>query len=550
MDRYFNFCRGRTPNWTLTYRFLQRLERLGRLPQNTSEVMRKGREAATETLTDTPPLLPLLQVYALAMKSGALLFLAHAGELAARLSAQRVDAQLTAMPNLLLDLTESQAHSGNSRYIAKSTVATKRLTAPTLIGTDFHRVAPSPVRIPQSLRGAFGKALLKSMDSSLLPASSLLVNPTVLILSVFRASQIAHVAPVWQAASRMTCEEWVDSWNSHAAHTRSDIEDIILGLGACRHTFAQAAMERLKLSSRRRWNGRFQELLPQSLLEQARSTRDPLQTAWILGVADLAIRLGFYPLYDHCVASAITRYPLNLQRAYRRAPDERECSALVVDLDRELQRADRPSYRSYRLIWRRKSLASAFTSIAKALLVPSESRIGLSVEAAGAAAKYLLRSGSHSNGLVTTDCYNDLIYDHLGISILVRDDSASYAELLRDLALPAHWRVEASETAPRNTYHHRAWLLIDHRRANGRFRFELLIKRDTDFRIGRAYHWYQKGCRLALSTSPWRADGSFDRAKAETRLKDSASIIDTLSQEVQRWLKQSKRRKTQSPGTR
>lgn len=530
-ENYESFCGTRTPNWTVTLNYLSTIT-------NSTDIARAlmRQSSAPEEQKGWWLQMPKLsEIYSL-FSGSSLLFLCHIGDLIAKLGSKRIAEELDAMPTLFIDLSEGEGHLPNLKEISQLPIALRRTEeAPTLVGSDYHRTRPRPVEAGGRLRGALAHSLLKTAETRYPSSSSLLVNGCAYI-SLIGAERILHNRDVFHSLSYLSINEWIEQFIVRADRPKRMVAESILGLAIVKDEIACKLLNAL-LNDARDHN----ELLEQLgvLVRNATtfySTRSTSQlgVAGTLAIADVCMRLGLYTWSTSLLCAITKMIPAGLISGYGGAIQATQAMDILKDFWALMKSGD-GAYKEASMIWRVKTAASALSSVVRTYITGGTTRHGmLSKEALKASEILLVNQSMDTNSCI--EAYRNLIYDHIGITVILPDGRDEYEYLLSMLQIPVGWKIHSYDLTPRRDYHHRLWVLLQSQTDLGTpTMIELMVKHELDFKVGRAYQWAEKNCSLARGCSPWLSNDSFDRGKAISHCKQYKSITSLLFEEVRQW---------------
>ena len=253
----------------------------------------------------------------------------------------------------------------------------------------------------------------------------------------------------------------------------------------------------------------------------------------ILSLHEISIRIGQYAHSSILMEKIITNYPINFYKGYSNSLSPIKSQKVINTLWNSLK--NNKDYKNSSLIWRSKAISSSFNNLLRIRLFGGKTRHNISKTEALDSCNKLL-SKSYYSEIECVVSYEKIIFDHLAATIILNDSTKAYEEIIATIPLPMGWKIKLAEYIPRQSYHQRLWTLIEIEDVSDKpFIFELMIKNKMDFDIGRAYSWREKNCLLALSTSPWSLNGSFNREMAIYKMKKYKSINSVLTSEVEAW---------------
>lgn len=531
-ENYESFCGTRTPNWTVTMNYLSTITNStdsakALMRQSSDPEEQKGWWLQMPTLSE---------IYSLFSGQPSLLFLCHIGDLIDKLGSKRIAEELDAMPMLFIDLSEGEGHLRNRKAVSQLPIALSRAEeAPTLVGSDYHRTTPRPVEAGGHLRGALAHSLLKTAETKYSSSSSLLVNGCAYI-SLIGAERILLNRDVFHSLSYLSINEWIEQFIVRADRPKRMVAESILGLAVVKDEIACKLLNAL-LNEARDHNELLEQL--SVLVRDATtfySTRSTSQlgVAGTLAIADVCMRLGLYT-WSTSLLGAITKIiPAGFISGYGGAVHAAEALDIVKELWALMKSGD-GAYKEASMIWRVKTASSALSSVVTTYITDGATRHGmLSKEALKASEILLANQLMDTNSCI--EAYRNLIYDHIGITVILPDGQDEYQYLLSMLQVPAGWKIHSYDLTPRRDYHHRLWVLL-YSQTNQSMptMIELMVKHELDFKVGRAYQWAEKNCSLARACSPWLSKDSFDRSKAISHCKQYKSITSLLFEEVRQW---------------
>lgn len=531
-ENYESFCGTRTPNWTVTMNYLSTITNS---TDGAKALMRQSSDPE-EQRDWWLQMTPLREIYSLFSGQPSLLFLSHIGDLIAKLGSKRIAEELKAMPMLYLDMSEGEGHLPNLKAISELPIALRRTEeAPTLVGSDYHRTTPRPVESGGHLRKALAHSLLKTAETRYSSSLSLLVNGGAYI-SLIGAERILQNRDVFHSLFHLSINEWIEQFIVRADRPKRMVAESILGLAIVKDEIACKLLNAL-LNDARDQNELLEQL--SVLVRDATtfySTRPTgqLGVAGTLAIADVCMRLGQYT-WSTSLLSAITKiFPAGFISGYSGAIQAAEAMDIVKDLWALMKSSD-GAYKEAYMIWRVKTPSSALSSVVKTYIADGATRHGMPSKEALKACEILL-----ANQLMDTnsciEAYQNLIYDHIGITVVLPEGQDEYQYLLSILQVPAGWKIHSYDLTPRRDYHHRLWVLLQSQTNQCTpTMIELMVKHELDFKVGRAYQWAEKNCSLARGCSPWLSNDSFDRSKAISNCKQYNSITSLLFEEVREW---------------
>lgn len=535
LDRkdYLSFCGTKTPNWTITFNYLLKI---GIPTEDARQLMRTTKETGADNIWwETIP--SLSDVYHLAQKQGALLFLSHIADVLEKSDSAILSEQLENLPHLYIDLSERDQHLPIKPALGKIPVAYSRAQdQPCLVGTDYHTVNPKPLKIGSKLRFALAQTLLKSANCEFNSASALISHPGV-YASFFGGDTLIKHSDLFHRTKTDSLVNWIETQLSSPLMATSNLAEKLIGMATFQNIQSNIILQSIAQVSR----GEGTDLsMSRNLMEitkkfECRTPSNTTDIISLLALGNIHLRLGQYALHSKLLNGFTNSYPTNFIRGYNSAINSQKAQLLMQSLWVLYAEREDKYYRTTRLIWRLKSACSALSTVTKNFFDLGNSRHDISHESCLSNAIDLLK-GEHISENICKKAYHDLIYDHLAATLIIKDSDIEYNEILATIILPPNWEIIASEYVPRKSYHHRLWLLIRcPLNQNESFTFELMVKKETDFNIGRAYQWYEKSCALALTSSPWRPDGSFDRDLALAKWSEMNSIIKLLTSEIKEW---------------
>jgi hypothetical protein len=369
--------------------------------------------------------------------------------------------------------------------------------------------------------------LIVQEELSKMPALSLLVHLS-LYKNITDKIFIEEYGLIFRSMENMTATDWIKQNVKHQKYQSIVLE--ILNLYMLKSISSNNTLFEL-LESSENSDEIFNNLF--SKIEIAVKTPICNDFIKLLSLNDICIRLGIYSYSSFLIEKVITKYPSNICKGFNNSSSTLKCQGLISTLWNVVKECK--IYGKSTLIWRSKSISSSLNTILKTKLSGGITRHGINQKEALEASNKLL-SSIPQNENECAILYNKLIYDRLAATIILETEFPNYEQLLSSLPLPANYTIIKCDFLPREDYHHRLWTLIkvdDY--PNPPFIFELMIKSKLDFCIGRAYQWKEKNCYLALSSSPWNSDGTFNRDLAIQKFENSSSINSLLISEVQEW---------------
>ncbi|MEA2238827.1 MAG: hypothetical protein QOC81_3551 [Thermoanaerobaculia bacterium] len=316
----------------------------------------------------------------------------------------------------------------------------------------------------------------------------------------------------------------LEGWFSDAPPTFRHIGDVVLAIGLISRALSEcmiayACSDPLEID---KVAGRLVELAYHGLEEDV-AKRRLFAVAFAAALAAVGSRLGFGAICLWANSLLLSFVPGGLRRVHAEAGDELAGADLMLRLRQSV--GDRIADQRYQLVWRLKQPTSVVSNLLRMLSAGGESRSGLPQALAHSAGVRLLIG--HDSSVAHSETYNELLFDHFACTIVLMDknEPTDYHQLSDDISFGSEWTVLKSESAYRQAYHRRLFLILEH--LPTRRPVELLVKSNDAFLVGRAYQWTARGSRLCASAGPF-ADGHFDWSEAATRIHRAGSIVHAL----------------------
>ncbi|HXH92419.1 MAG TPA: hypothetical protein VNN25_12630 [Thermoanaerobaculia bacterium] len=470
---YERFVANRTPNWTLSFRFLSRLVRSGKVPAEVLKAIRRGNEIGTDRLPIGSRPVSLAELLAVVAKSGGVAFLCHVGDVAAHYGTVVVERVLTEHPTLHIDLSARPYHLSHADIVRSSSTLRRRLrNKPALRGSDFHD-RPSPQTCPSRLRTLLARTAASRLGD--LSAEFLIGHPIFLAPLVELPSLLQDVPFVVPEGE--TIEQWIDrAFPSKGRRTA----EVMLGVALLRDELGRAILIRASREGALRSSASAAAWLRVQPIEKVASQlRDAYATGWLAAMFDVAQRMGFLTILDRIAKPFLAYVPKDLGDLYGTRATQTACARRIQNLAQEAA-FDSAGL----LIWRRKGLVSVYANLVRLLLSGKPARVGISCHDAARMAGDLLFRREVTDE-TRSRYYSELLFDHLAATLIIDPATTDidYSALWDTISVPDVRQVEIS---PREAYHRRIWLHILKRDDDHVEPLELMIKTRRDFLVGRA----------------------------------------------------------------
>lgn len=519
---YITFCNERTPNWTITYNYL-------------SLILKSKPLARAKMASSLDPIfekqwwrnLPSLgHVYNLSRKINSLIFLCHLGDLMKKHNWILLEETFRKYPELLIDLSERSGHESMQPGVRSIKAAMQKITNEAcLIGTDYHDNYPRPRAIGDKLKLKLIEQALNLDENS--RATTFMIYPEAYII-LFGLSKFRKHLILFQDMHKLSSHAWVEKYMSIRNPVKRMMAEKILGLWLLKSVKAKVFINELFSTNRNQVLLSVSKLFNKTVSDHRH--KNYIKMIDCLALNDIFLRLGQY-CFQSQVFSGLTKYPHNLQKGYYSNIDSDASQKALSRLWININSDKNGLFYNSKLIWRLKTINSSLNTILKVIIEKGVSRHNLSNENALKFATILLSPKNYS----TETCriaYRELIYDHLAATVILEESDYSYSEILNLFHLPNGWTIKECQYIPRSEYHYRLWLIIEINEGENKFQFELLIKKETDFYIGRAYQWKEKYCNLSVNSSPWNQNGTFNRIEALDKWAQHKSISSLLTSEL------------------
>lgn len=523
MNEYMLFCGKRTPNWTLTYLFLQKHHPM----VLAKKIMKMSRDTVLEAKWINS-ILELKEVYSYAQNNNSLIFLCHLGDLDNSLGKGVIADLLKEFPKLYFDVSKNRRHKAIPSTISKNGNITHQLySRPVLVGTDFHDALPNPKLIDHNLK----HCLLKNLTLNSIKNIDL---PPIIFQIIFGTTRIiSSVKLLRSALNKNDLKSLFKSYKRYSAVNQKFIETTI-GFYISKRIIAESLLYDIMEPKDDMLIYQNISAIMTIFKRKSRLTGElSEQLPFVFAFGDILLRLGLYPLYSELISYYVTDIPTNLSIGYNQFICLCDVDLLINELNNDFRQLNRSQISEYSIIWRQKTKQSAFNTVLRTYLYPENVRNGITKAVARKSTNLLLNQRTGSD-IECLNAYKNLVYDHIGATIIIEDE-VDYIKLLSNLIYPRNWKLISAEEKPRQDYHHRLWLLFEYSGAKINFQFELMIKSRSDFVIGRAYQWKEKNCSLAISTSPWWKENFFDRQLALKNYCKYKSSNKMLFEEALRW---------------
>lgn len=531
---YLTFCMSRTPNWTISYNYLLNL---GVSTEKAKDLLRSARyvEKKNKWWKKIPS---LSELYAFSQQQNALLFLCHLGDLIQKIEPNLLNNKLKVLPNLLFDLSARPEHAEVLPAVNLVPFALQRVkNQSSLIGTDYHNILPKPQKTELKLRSALLKILSSSDEFDFKTPISLITNPG-LFASTIGGKAFLKNSDIFHAMNSIKINDWIDLFLFRKKSiTKIRIVESIVSMAALKKLQSPLILSAIIKNKNEEINEHSIIRNLMNLIQINNISKLPSKSdlVTILSIGDTCLRIGQYALYSNLLNNHISMLPPNFINGYYANINSYTGQRIMSILWSHITLMDRQLFCNSKLIWRLKTPCSAFNTVSRNFIELGKSRHRISSEEIMNSATLLLEGKDKSESFCKK-AYSNLIYDHLAATIIIPDIDMNYYDILYNISLPIGWEILDSEYLPRKSYHHRLWLLIKCQLDNEEeYIFELMIKKETDFYIGRSYQWYEKNCPLAISNSPWNEDGSFDRTMALAKWEKNKSVSSLLISEILEW---------------
>ena len=530
---YYDFCNNRTPNWKITFDYLININKQ---KKNMKETMNDA--LSLRDLSTWWGRMPSLKdIYESAQKQKALIFISHIGDLCNKLGVKQVVGEMRKLKHLWIDKSENRGHFNNKNILQKNLYLKKKSSyEPVLIGTDFHQLYPKPKKYGIYLRNSLIKSFIDTSEAKYPLASKLLVYPSA-YLTIFDIEVIKKYKHVFRSLLSVSTDDWVNRFIYCGTKSERACAEKIIAFAIVKDNIAALLLEALSNMNK---NGKSMLEYLSQLIRDLREngmyqSNDVIKSVTALAMMDICMRLGLYALASILADILPCNFPSNFNLGYSTYLKSTSCQEIVDDLCAFTKNENLKYFNNSRIIWRLKTRSSAFNTVFKTFISDGVCRQSISnIDAKNAAKKIFDSKLLDKNEAF--NAYNSLVYDHFAATIIIDDECCDYLKLLSSVSVPSNWKIVQSEHVPRKDYHHRLWMLVEKQKNKmSPYLFELMVKCETDFNIGRAYQWTEKNCALAKTTSPCGYDDRFDRRAAMNNLGNGGSIFKILYDEVKLW---------------